>query len=453
MDILCTKSAVGGEVAAPASKSSMQRAVACATLAQGWSSLHRAELCDDSRAALGLARSLGAEVRMPSTAGEAILIRGSGRFAHLADGSGVTAPEDGSEDADGLLELDCGESGLCMRMFTPIAALLPTRSRLVGHGSLVRRPMSLVEAPLAALGSRCETSEGKQPITVLQALQGGHAEIDAGDSSQLLTGLLIALPLASQDSELVVRNPVSKGYLDLTIDTCAAFGVCMERNSDFSRFRIPGSQSYKPHDFTVEGDWSGAAFLVAAAALAGAGNMAIHGLLPDSSQPDRAVLDAASAAGLGISWTGGDAPILNLERTDLAAFDFDATDCPDLFPPLAVLATGCRGVTRLRGIHRLRAKESDRAASITAMLAALGTESCLEDDSMFIEGRPDASAGEVQDRKSGMFKVDARGDHRIAMAAAIAALRLDAPVLVKGAECVAKSWPDFFEDLESFKIR
>jgi 3-phosphoshikimate 1-carboxyvinyltransferase len=310
--------------------------------------------------------------------------------------------------------------------------------------------MSLVEAPLAALGSRCETTEGRQPITVLRPLKGGRAEIDARESSQLLTGLLIALPLAPDDSELVVHNAVSKGYLDLTIDTCAGFGVRIERNSDFTRFRIPGSQSYTPSDFTVEGDWSGAAFFVAAAALAGVGKISIHGLSPDSAQPDRAVLDAARAAGLGISWTGGDAPALQLQRMDLVAFDFDATDCPDLFPPLAALATGCRGVTRLRGIHRLRAKESDRAASITAMLAALGTESRLENDSMFIEGRLPEGPDTQHARH---LEVDAQGDHRIAMAAAIAALRLDAPVLVKGADCVAKSWPGFFADLESFKIR
>ncbi len=412
---------IAGSVNAPASKSSMQRAVACATMAEGRSALKSGELCADSRAALGLAASLGAVV---SVDGGSIAIEGSARF-------------DGSRgDFPGEIELDCGESGLCMRMFSPIAAILDGEATLIGRGSLAKRPMGMVEEPLRALGAECSSSAGFPPIFVRGPLRGGTIDIDAGESSQLLTGLLIALPLAPEDSELKVRHAVSKGYLDLTIDTCAAFGVKIERNSSFSRFYIRGGQRYRAGDFSIEGDWSGAAFLVAAAAVAaGEEGLVIGGLRMESSQPDKAVLQAAAAAGAPVSSAEGR---LRVGRARLGAFEFDATDCPDLFPPLAALAAACGGTSRIRGVHRLKGKESDRAASLASMLGALGVPVSLDEDWMRIQG------GAIQGGT-----IDACGDHRIAMAAAVAALVADSPVTIRGAECVSKSWPRFFEDLDS----
>lgn len=432
---------IAGIIDAPASKSSMQRAVACATMAEGRSRLVSGELCADSRAALGLAASLGATV---SADAGAIAIAGSSRFGSS------------SGDFPGELELDCGESGLCMRMFSPIAAVLDGRAKLIGRGSLARRPMGMVEEPLRALGAECRTSSGFPPLFVRGPLRGGTIDIDAGESSQLLTGLLIALPLASDDSELRVNNAVSKGYLDLTIDTCAAFGVTIERDSSFSRFFIHGGQRYRATDFSVEGDWSGAAFLVAAAAIAaGAGGLEIRGLRRESSQPDKAVLRAAAAAGapIGIHETGisvgrarpqaGPAagPAAGLETGPAAppqAFEFDATDCPDLFPPLAALAAACVGTSGIKGVHRLKGKESDRAASIASMLGALGIPVSFREDWMMIQG------GVIHGGT-----IDACGDHRIAMAAAVAALAAEGPVTILGAECVSKSWQSFFDDLDS----
>lgn len=412
---------IAGSIDAPASKSSMQRAVACATMAEGRSRLKSGELCADSRAALGLAASLGAAVSFDA---EAIAIVGSARF--------------GSSSGDflGELELDCGESGLCMRMFSPIAAILNGRAKLLGRGSLAKRPMGMVEEPLRALGAECRSTAGFPPLFVRGPLRGGAIDIDAGESSQLLTGLLVALPLASEDSELRVSNVVSKGYLDLTIDTCAAFGVAIERDSSFSRFFIQGGQRYQATDFPVEGDWSGAAFLVVAAAIAaGAEGLEIGGLRMESSQPDKAVLRAAAAAGAPI---GGHGAGLHIGRARLGAFEFDATDCPDLFPPLAALAAACVGTSGIKGVHRLKGKESDRAASIASMLAALGVPVSFEKDWMRIQG------GVIHGGT-----IDACGDHRIAMAAAVAALAAEGPVTILGAECVSKSWPSFYDDLDS----
>lgn len=422
MDKRCGAHKVGGSVKAPASKSSMQRAVACAALAEGTSVLRSGELCADSLSALRLAGALGARVERR---GETIAITGIS----------ASSPRSGP---GGPLDLDCGESGLCMRMFSPIAALSGREARLLGSGSLAGRPMALVEAPLAALGAYCRTAGGHQPITVRGPLKGGEAEIDASESSQLLTGLLIALPLAERSSTLHVAKAVSRGYLDLTMDTCAAFGVGIARNGDYSRFDMEGGQRYRAADFEVEGDWSGAAFLVAAAAIAGEGELEIRGLGAASSQPDRAMLAAAEAAGAAPRWEGSR---LLVGSSRGRPFAFDATDCPDLFPPLAALAAHCAGTSSIRGVHRLRGKESDRAASLKAAFDALGCPVSFEGDAMLIRGGSMTGG-----------TVDAAGDHRIAMAAAVAALGAPGEVVILGSECVAKSWPAFFEDLASMFV-
>ncbi|HWR11763.1 MAG TPA: 3-phosphoshikimate 1-carboxyvinyltransferase [Rectinemataceae bacterium] len=432
----CERKIISGTIDAPSSKSSMQRAVACAMLSRGRSVLRSAELCADSESALRLAQALGASARIE---GSSVSIDGSplfGKNAAAFSARGEPQSERGSLLSAERLELDCGESGLCMRMFSPIAALLASETRLTGRGSLALRPMGMVEGSLRALGAECRSVDGHSPLLIAGPLEGGCAEIDASESSQLLTGLLIALPLAPRDSELKVARAVSKGYLDLTIDTCEAFGVEIQRNEDFSKFSIRGGQRYKPADFAVEGDWSGAAFLIVAAAIAaGESKLAIRGLRMDSSQPDRLVVEAARAAGASLAMEEG---VLFVGRDRLEAFDFDATDCPDLFPPLAALASACAGESVIRGVHRLRGKESDRAASLKATFDILGAPVRLEGDSMIVEGGS-MRGGEVR----------AFGDHRIAMSAAVAALGATDGVTIHGSECVSKSWPGFFEDLGS----
>lgn len=420
----------------------MQRAIACALLADGRSILRNPSWCDDSLSALRLAKALGACAHIgpdflevygsPLFSGAARAGSAPGHVPHAAAAAGGTErerPESG-------LELDCGESGLCMRMFAPIVALLPFQARLLAGGTLSGRSMKMMEEPLRELGADCRTESGLPPVSIRGSLKGGRLRIQAGESSQFLTGLFLALPLAREDSRVETVNPVSKGYLDMTIETCGAFGVEIQRGPGYSVFDIRGGQRYSPRDFTVEGDWSGAAFLLAAACVAGHGApLRIESLDPASSQPDRAMLDAVKMAGAIVE--EGDM-CMTVSGRNLRAFEFDATDCPDLFPPLAALASACEGVSVLRGTSRLKGKESDRAASISACLQALGLESGLEGDTMRIRGgRP--SAGDA----------DSFGDHRIAMLAAILALGAQGPVRISDSGCVAKSWPDFFGDLES----
>jgi 3-phosphoshikimate 1-carboxyvinyltransferase len=399
----------------------MQRAIACALLAEGESVLRSPSRSADCLAALGVARSLGADV---VDRGDSFEIVGTEAFA---DRGSTAAPT----------RVSCGESGLCIRMFSPIAALFTREIKLGAEGSLAKRSVGMIEASLVELGAECATASGFPPVLVRGPLRGGRAKVDGRMSSQFLTGLLVALPLAEGDSVLEVEGLASRGYVDLTLDTMRAFGVEAARDESFSLFRVPGSRRYRAADFTVEGDWSGAAFLLVAAALAAKGPpLVVTGLGALSSQPDRAILDALRSSGAAVETDAGE---IKVRRNKLDAFEFDATDCPDLFPPLVALALACDGETRIRGALRLKGKESDRAAALGEEFAALGARVELDGDLMRVFGSGWLAGGAV----------DSRGDHRIAMAAAIVSLFCEAPVEIAGSECVAKSWPSFFEDLSS----
>ena len=413
---------VGGVIKAPASKSAMQRAIACATLARGVSRISGAPVCADSRAALRIAEGLGAAVKERDGL---IEIEGSPFFGEKTGSIG-----------QGTLAVSCGESGLCMRMFSPIVALLDVEVSLEGEGSLARRPMGMVEDALSAFGASCASRGGLPPLRIRGPLQAKRAKLDAKGSSQLLTGLLTALPLLHEDSEIEVENLVSSGYLDMTMEMCARFGVRVERGRGGSSFFISGGQFYRATELSVEGDWSGAAFLLVAAAIAGGERgLCIRGLYQDSRQPDMAIVEVLRRSGAVLSFEGTDLTVL---PGTLHPFYFNANDCPDICPPLVALAAAIRGESRIEGVHRLASKESDRAAALKSTFGKLGVEVTIEGDTMRVKGG-NLHGGSVA----------SWGDHRIAMAAAIAALAAKDEVIIEGAECVAKSWPDFFGDLSS----
>jgi 3-phosphoshikimate 1-carboxyvinyltransferase len=327
-------------------------------------------------------------------------------------------------------------------MFSSIASLLPSGVELHGEGSLARRPVGMVEGPLAELGVACATAGGFPPVRVSGPLRAGRAAVDGSESSQFLTGLLLALPMAGGDSVLSVARLASRGYIDLTIDVARAFGADIERDNLFTEFRVRGNSPYKATVYDVEGDWSGAAFLLVAGAIAaGAGGLEVTGLAMESSQPDRAIIDALELAGASLERIDGG---WRVRRVPLGGFSFDATDCPDLFPPLVALASRCSGVTTLRGASRLRAKESDRAAALAGEFGRLGLRVEVEGDLMTV-------AGLASEKKLSAGTVSSHGDHRIAMAAAVAALAGAGTVVIEGAGSVAKSYPDFFEALDSIR--
>ncbi|MFP4065442.1 MAG: 3-phosphoshikimate 1-carboxyvinyltransferase [Bacteroidales bacterium] len=402
-------SVVEGYIQAPPSKSAAQRAIAIATLAKGTSIIVRPGAADDVMAAMDVSRKLGASVK---EVGEDVHITG-----------GIHPPE---------APLHCRESGLSIRMFSGIASLFSEEVQMTGQGSLLARPMEVVAASLQAVGVHCITTDGKLPLYIRGPIKGGKVSIDGSLSSQALTGILIAAPYAKEELSLHVSQLKSKPYIDLTINVMKAFGV-ETINEDYRHFTIPPGQFYKACGFTTEGDWSGAAFLLVAGAIAG--KVVVDNLIPGSFQGDKRILDALKSSGARVKGTGEG---FCVERNKLNAFAFDATDCPDLFPPLAALAAHCQGISRIRGVSRLRAKESDRAATLKDIFAKMGITIRLEKDSMLVEGgKPKAAS------------VSSHGDHRIAMAAAVTALAGTGPVIIEGAEAVNKSYPGFFNDLET----
>lgn len=409
MKITVRPSSISGEVTAPASKSLTQRAIAAGLLASGTTVVRNPSFCNDSLAVIKMAEALGAIV---STDEDMITIK-----AGLRPASPVT--------------LHCGESGLAMRMFAPIATALGSQTIITGEGSLTRRPVGMIGEALSQFGVTVTTNNGFLPMTISGKINGGSATIDGSTGSQLLTGLLMALPLLKSDSELTVHHLKSKPYISLTQQLLYDFGIKVE-NHEFKRFNIPGNQLYRAHEYTVEGDWSSAAFLLVAGAVAG--EVTVSNLKCDSAQADRMVLDALIKAGVKLTKQDNQ---VKTARSDLKAFTFDATDSPDLFPPLAALSSYCRGISRIKGVSRLAHKESDRAKSIIQVLNELQINAYVEGDSMFIEG------GDV--RGTG---VSSHNDHRIVMMEAVMALGCRGEVGITGAEAVSKSYPEFFEALK-----
>lgn len=400
-------SEIKGTVKAPASKSEMQRGAAAALLAQGESILVNPSFCDDALAALDIIERMGAKVERNS---ENVIIQG-----------GLNIKND---------DLNCGESGLGIRMFTPIAALAGKPVTLNAEGTLLKRPVSLIENELASLGAKITSNNGYAPIKITSALKGGETEIDGSISSQSLTGLLMALPAAGNDSIIEVNNLTSRRYIDMTIKILKAFSIDVE-NIAYREFRIKGGQKYKPVVLEIEGDWSGAAFLLCAGAING--SIKVTGLNTSSLQPDMAVLEALKSAGADLIINSDS---VEIKKSSPKGFTFDAAECPDLFPPLAALALYCEGTTEIKGVHRLKHKETDRSVTIKEELAAIGGDITIEEDSMIIK-KSQITGGDS----------DSRGDHRIAMACAIAALKSSGPVLIKNAEAVNKSYPQFFHDI------
>lgn len=385
----------------------MQRAVAAALLARGKSVIYNPGKSNDCVAALDVATKLGAEVHYTSERIEII-------------GKGVEPLSS---------EINCGESGLGIRMFTPIAALSSLPLTITGTGSLVTRPVSFFEEVLPRLGVSCETQQGKPPLKIKGPLQPADITVDGSLSSQFLTGLLMAYGDRAEDKTITVTNLKSKPYIDLTLQLMAHFGVKVTHER-FERFHFGARQPFRACDYTVEGDWSGAAFLLVAGAIAGQAE--VDNLNIRSAQSDKAILQALEKAGAKVM--RGMFTIL-IEQAPLRAFSFDATDCPDLFPPLVALAANCKGTTSIKGVSRLAHKESDRGRTLQEEFAKLGVEITLNGDEMLIQGSDHIRGAAVHSRH----------DHRIAMACATAALRADGPVKIIAAEAVNKSYPEFWK--------
>ena len=409
MRVSVLPSSVRGTVAAQPSKSHAQRVIAIAALANGTSEISGAGSSDDVHNALNVIKALGAEV---NTTSEVINITGGRSLSsHI---------------------WHCGESGLGIRMFCAIAGLFDTEIHLTAEGSLSSRDMNFMASPFTQLGVSFASSHGFPPLKIKGPYKSNSVVMDGSASSQFLTGLLIALPNVHHDTLVEVRNLKSKPYIDLTLTTIQEFGVTVS-HENHEKFKIAGGQKYKPASIRIGGDWSGMSFMFVAAALSG--EVSVTGLPDAGSQADGRILEALTACGAFVSVQREE---IIVRHHDLQPFEFDCTHCPDLFPPLAALASHCNGISRIAGVHRLRSKESDRGEVLVSEFSKLGVGIRKANDHLVIEG------GHVQGGVA-----DARGDHRIAMALATAALKSKGPVTISGAECVTKSYPGFFEDLAS----
>lgn len=412
MDKSVPRGRISGVATPPCSKSYAQRALAAALLAEGESVLRNLDFCDDTLSAIRVIETLGAKVERLDE--RTVKVMG-----------GLNPQSD---------LLNMGESGLATRMFTPIASLCNKPITVQGEGTLLYRPMHMMIEPLRKLGVDVRDGGGRLPVEVCGPISGGEIEVDGSVSSQFLTGLLMALPLAAEDTTIAVENAVSTPYLDMTIDLASKFGVNIQHN-DYKEFYVEGGQKYEATDLAIEGDWSAAAMLLVAGAVAGEITLTNISLL--SKQADVAICDALVRAGALVT---SEPDRITVEHRDLVGFEFDATQCPDLFPALAALAAAAEGESVIYGTHRLEHKESNRAETIASEYGKLGIKVELEGDMMRITG------GEIH-----AAEVESHHDHRIAMSMAVSALRSDDEVLIHNSECVAKSFPDFFAVLESLR--
>lgn len=415
MEQIISPSAVSGQVTPPCSKSYAQRALAVALLTDGESIIGNVELCDDTRSAMRCIEALGAEVEHIDES--TLKVRGG--FAPRTD------------------QLHIGESGLATRLFTPLASLSDRPITINGEGTILYRPISMMIEPLRQLGVEVRDGGGFLPIQVCGPMKGGEVTVDGSISSQFLTGLLLSLPMAQHDTTIYVNNLKSLPYVDMTIETARRFGVEIA-HKDYAEFFIEGGQHYRATNFQIEGDWSGAAPMLVAGAVAG--EVTVENMSRLSLQADTAIVKALISAGAEVESTDTS---VTVRRRQLKAFEFDATHCPDLFPALVALAANCEGTTTLYGTERLLHKESNRAATLAEEYAKAGIEVDIDEENvMRITG------GKIRG-----CTIDSHGDHRIAMSMAVAALTADAPIVIEGAECVAKSYPSFFEDLEQLLVK
>jgi len=405
-------SCLSGSVAALPSKSLTHRALFCAALAEGESEVHSALKCDDTVASVNALSRLGVTARWEDA--NAFV----SRHGELKEPTGMIL---------------CGESGTTLRFMTAVCATMPYEAHIAGELSLLRRPIKDLAVALNRLGAECACDEEHAPVRVKGPIRGGSVEMAGNVSSQYISALLLAAPLAKTPVDIRIDGRLeSKSYVKMTLEMQSKFGARVSSEDDLTKFRSE-PHAYQPADVQIEGDWSSAAFLFAGAAIAGE-KIKVDGLNHGTTQADRHILHVLETMNAGMKVEGSS---VTVEKSQLTPVKADVSDCPDLFPALCALCAVADGVSTVTGTRRLRLKESDRILAMSNGLKQMRIDTKESESSFTIYGgRPHGAT------------IDPHHDHRIAMAFAMLGLCTEG-VTVLDSDCVAKSYPSFWQDLES----
>jgi len=417
VDIIVRKSEhLEGEVSAPPSKAYTHRTLIAALLSNGTSKISNPLVSDDTKATLRAVKAFGAEMELREN------------FWTVKGVELFRTPKS---------PINCGESGATLRFMIPVAALASGPSIFTFGLSLERRPVVPLLQSLKQLGaeSNLQLKEGSSFVRIRGGgIRGGKTSIKGDISSQFISGMLFACPKAKEDTEIAVTTSLeSRSYVQMTMEVLNKYDISVSASSDFARLRIPSNQNYNSCNHEVPGDFSSAAFLLAAAAITSS-KVKVKNLDHHTTQGDKAILDILKKMGSKVR--GGD-EFVEIEGGNLNAVDVDVRDIPDLVPVCAVLACYSKGTSKIYNAKRLRYKESNRLSSLHAELKKMGAEVIIQEDGLTIRGPCTMNEAII----------DPHNDHRIAMACAVAALGADGETKIQNSECVNKSYPRFFDDL------
>ena len=417
-DLKVYPSILEGEVKIPPSKSMAHRAIICAALSDGFCKIENIDYSDDIIATIDAMNSLGAKI------------------VKYKDYIEVTGAYGNSADIEDIRVIDCNESGSTLRFLVPISLLFKGKNKFIGRGNLGKRPLTTYYNIFEKQDITYSYEEGKLNLIVSGELKPGIFEIEGNVSSQFITGILFTLPLLNDDSKIIITTEMeSKGYIDLTLRAMSDFGIEVI-NNDYKEFIIKGNQRYKARNYRVEGDYSQAAFFLCADSLGN--NVLCKDLDLNSLQGDKEVIDILER--MNVIFNASAIGVKGTTSGQLVSTIIDGSQCPDIIPVLTAVAALTKGKTEIINAGRLRIKECDRLAAVTSELNKLGAKIVEQEDGLIVTG--------VEILK-GNIEVWSHKDHRIAMTLAIASTKCEEPIVIKDYECIAKSYPNFFDDFVS----
>lgn len=417
-DLKIYPSKLKGEVKIPPSKSMAHRAIICAALSDGLCIIENIDYSDDIIATIDAMNSLGAKIVKHKDYLEVIGAYGS------------------DEKPQETRVIDCNESGSTLRFLVPISLLFKGSSKFIGRGNLGKRPLTTYYNIFERQGIEYSYEEGNLNLVINGELKAGTFEVEGNVSSQFITGLLFTLPLLKEDSKIIITTEMeSKGYIDLTLRAMNDFGVEII-NNNYREFIIKGNQKYNSRNYRVEGDYSQAAFFLCADSLGN--DVLCKDLDLNSLQGDKEVIDILER--MNVVFNANDIGVKGTTNGKLSSTVIDGSQCPDIIPVLTSVAALTKGTTEIINAGRLRIKECDRLTAVTSELNKLGAKIIEKEDGLVVTG---------VEKLQGGVEVWSHKDHRIAMTLAIASTRCEEPIVINDYECIAKSYPNFFEDFKA----